>query len=95
MEELEWADVELDGREEGSFSREGTLESWRRARVLGGRSLLQSLALRLPAERWGEGAYGGGWRHMTAPVRLRCLLKGSLDAVRAPSPKAARDPTSD
>ena len=52
--------MELDGREEGSFSREGTLESWRRARVLGGRSLLQSLALRLPAERWGEGAYGGG-----------------------------------
>lgn len=32
---------------------------------------------------------------MTAPVRLRRLLKGSLDAVRASSPKAARGPTSD
>lgn len=59
MEELEWADVELDGREEGFFSREGTLASWRRARGLGGLNLLQSLALRLPAERWGEGAWGG------------------------------------
>lgn len=31
MEELEWADVDLDGREEGSFPQEGTPASWRRA----------------------------------------------------------------
>lgn len=83
--------MELDGREEGSFSREGTLASWCRARGLGGRSLLQSLVLRLPAERWGEGAYeGGGWSHMTAPVRLRRLLKGC-----SPGPLPQSCPRSD
>lgn len=55
MEEPERADVQLDGRE-GSFPREGTLASWHRAGTggAGGRSLLQSLALRLLAGRWGE-----------------------------------------
>lgn len=78
MEELAWAEVELDGRKEGSFPREGTPASWRRALTLGagggvgggGRSLLQSLALRLPAERWwwwGEGSMWS-WSYMTAPV---------------------------
>lgn len=60
MEKLEWADVELDGRKEGSFPREGTPASWHRALTRGwvwggvggkwGRSLLQFIALRLPAE---------------------------------------------
>lgn len=54
MQELAWADVQLDGREEGSCHREGTWASWRRAGTsgTGRRSLLQSLALRLPAGRW-------------------------------------------
>lgn len=35
MEELEWADVELDGRKEGFFPREGTPASWHRTLTRG------------------------------------------------------------
>lgn len=100
MGELAWADVELVGQEEGFFPQKGTPASWRRVLTGGvgvgggGLSLLQSLVLRLPAERWGKGAIRG-WSHMTAPSGLRCLLKRTLGAIRALSPKADRGPTSD
>lgn len=63
------ADVPFDGQEGGSFPREGTRASWRRAGTSGfwGRSLLQSLALSFQLE--GGGSDGCGvWRHMIASV---------------------------
>lgn len=92
MEELDWADVELDGREGGSFSRQGTPASWRRAltggAVEGGRSLRQSLALTLPAERWGEGAYGGLEPYDSRPG-CDVSLRVHTWCNSTPSPKAA------
>lgn len=93
MEELEWADVDLDGREEGSFPQEGTPASWRRAltggagRGWGGCSLLQSLALRLPAERWGEGVHGGLEPYDSPRPGCGVSLRGHLVQSGPPPPK--------
>lgn len=93
MEELEWADVDLDGREEGFLSSRrdpGVLAQSvdrRRGEGVGGCSLLQSLALRLPTERWGEGTHGGLKPYDSPCPGCGVSLRGHLVQSGPPPPK--------
>ena len=97
MEKLEWADVDLDGREEGFLSSRrdpGVLaQSVDRRRgegVGGGCSLLQSLALRLSTERWGEGTHGGLEPYDSPRPGCGVSLRGHLVQSGPPLPQSCR-----